>query len=109
MPLVALWVLISATSEAPSLAGVVPYHEVGHSAICPVPGIVVGLAMTTHHFPARPPTAYARRRLDGSWYADVTWQNGRREHTGNYKSATEAEDDIRQMLEAWHDGQVHTG
>jgi hypothetical protein len=53
---------------------------------------------------ARPPTSYARHRADGTWCVSVTWQNGRREEIGRYKSAAEAEEFIKQQLQAWHDG-----
>jgi hypothetical protein len=58
-----------------------------------------------HAVPARPPVSAARQREDGSWYAAVTWQNGRREEFGRYKSAGEAESYIKDQLQAWHDGQ----
>ena len=58
----------------------------------------------TTHVSAEPPVAHARRHADGSWYVAVTWQNGRREQTGRFKLATEAENYIAEMLQAWHDG-----
>ena len=57
------------------------------------------------HITPKPPVSHARQRADGRWYVSVTWQNGRREEIGQYKSAGEAESYIRDQLQAWHDGQ----
>jgi hypothetical protein len=57
------------------------------------------------HIPSKPPISHARRRPDGSWYVEVTWQNGRREQLGRYELASEAESYIKDQLQAWHDGQ----
>ena len=54
--------------------------------------------------PPRPPMAYTRRRPDGSWSVAVSWQNGRQEEVGPYKTASEAEACIKQQLDAWHEG-----
>jgi hypothetical protein len=55
--------------------------------------------------PSKPPVSYARQRPDGSWFVAVTWQSGRREQIGSYKSFSEAETFITEQLQAWHDGQ----
>ena len=60
---------------------------------------------TPAHITPKPPVSLARRRPDGSWYVDTTWQNGRREQLGRYESAVEAESYIKDQLQAWHDGQ----
>jgi hypothetical protein len=52
----------------------------------------------------KPPASYARQRPDGSWFVAVTWQNGRQEQMGKFKTSTEAEDFIELQLLAWHDG-----
>ena len=56
-----------------------------------------------------PPVSRARRRADGSWYVEVLWHNGRREQTGHFKTALEAEQFIKIQLEAWHEGQQKHG
>jgi hypothetical protein len=53
--------------------------------------------------------SYARRRIDGSWYVDVTWHNGRRQQMGHFNSALEADEFIKIQLEAWHDGRKALG
>jgi hypothetical protein len=57
------------------------------------------------HIAPKPPVSHARRRPDGSWFVETTWQNGRREKFWQYKSAVEAEAFIKDQLQAWHDGQ----
>ena len=52
-----------------------------------------------------PPISYARQRTDGSWYVSVTWENGRREQIGRFKTEAEAEAAISRQLDAWHEGQ----
>jgi hypothetical protein len=59
----------------------------------------------THVVPARSPESAARQREDGSWYAAVTWQDGRREEFGRFKSAGEVEVYIRDQLQVWLDAQ----
>jgi hypothetical protein len=56
-----------------------------------------------------PPVSHARRRIDGSWYVDVTWHNGRCQQIGHFKTALEADEFIKIQLEAWHDGQKAHG
>jgi hypothetical protein len=53
----------------------------------------------------KPPVSHARRRTDGSWYADVLWHNGRREQIGDFQTALEANEFIKIQLQAWHEGQ----
>lgn len=55
--------------------------------------------------PSKPPVSMARRRPDGFWYVEVTWQNGRREEIGNYGTAAEAEEFIMAQLEVWREGE----
>jgi hypothetical protein len=47
-----------------------------------------------------PPVSHARRRIDGSWYVDVTWHNGRRQQIGHFNTALEADEFIKIQLEA---------
>jgi hypothetical protein len=54
---------------------------------------------------SKPPVSVARRRPSGTWYVEVTWQNGRREEIGNYSTAVEAEEFIKAQLESWREGQ----
>ena len=51
----------------------------------------------------KPPVSHARRRLDGSWYVDVLWHNGRREEMGHFKTAPEAEEFIKMQLQVWYE------
>jgi hypothetical protein len=56
-----------------------------------------------------PPVSHGRRRADGSWYVDVIWHNGRRQQIGHFKTAIEADERIKILLEAWHEGQKALG
>jgi hypothetical protein len=58
---------------------------------------------------SKPPESYPRRRVDGSWYVVVTWQNGRRERIGDFKTVADADEYIRLQLEAWLEGQKILG
>ena len=51
----------------------------------------------------KPPVSHARKRLDGSWYADVLWHNGRRDQIGHFKTSPEAEEFIKIQVQAWHE------
>jgi hypothetical protein len=52
-----------------------------------------------------PPISYARKNADGFWYVAVTWDNGRQERIGRYKTEAAADERIKTMLDAWHEGQ----
>ena len=51
-----------------------------------------------------PPVAHARRNADGFWYVAVTWDNGRKEQLGPYKTEAVAQELIKAQLGAWHEG-----
>ena len=51
-----------------------------------------------------PPTS-SRKDDDGFWYVAVTWDNGRKERLGPYKSEAAAQEFIKAQLAAWHEGQ----
>jgi hypothetical protein len=57
----------------------------------------------------KPPKFVARRKLDASWFIEVTWPNGRLEEIGGFSSAAEAEVEIKVRLEAFHDGEKRYG
>jgi hypothetical protein len=52
-----------------------------------------------------PPASYAQKSDDGFWYVAVTWDNGRKERLGPYKSEAAAQEFIKAQLAAWHEGQ----
>jgi hypothetical protein len=52
-----------------------------------------------------PPTSLARKSADGLWYVAVTWDNGRKEQLGPYKTEAIAQELIKAQLAAWHEGQ----
>jgi hypothetical protein len=52
----------------------------------------------------RPPTAFARKNVDGSWNVAVTWGNGRQERQGPFKTQAAANEHIKAQLAAWHEG-----
>jgi hypothetical protein len=56
-----------------------------------------------------PPKFVARRRLDASWYIEITWPNGRLEEVGGFLSAAAAEAEIKGRLEAFLDGEKRHG
>jgi hypothetical protein len=51
-----------------------------------------------------PPKFVARRKLDGSWFIEVTWPNGRREEVPGFSNAAEADIEIKIRLDAFHEG-----
>ena len=51
-----------------------------------------------------PPIANPRKSADGSWYVAVTWDNGRKEQLGPYKTEAVAQELIKAQLAAWHEG-----
>jgi hypothetical protein len=52
-----------------------------------------------------PPISCARKSADGVWYVAVTWDNGRKEQLGPYKTEAIAQELIKAQLAAWHEGQ----
>jgi hypothetical protein len=56
-----------------------------------------------------PPIHQIQRANDDTWKVALTWQDGRKEGVGTFKTELEAQEWVRLHLQAWLDGAKECG